>query len=379
MLKTSASWLLEGTGDPNAGTEVKVVGRIGAGAEILPEYEQIPEDGLFEISVPFATPADTIAFEVEGDSMWPRYDSGDVVICWRQSEDAENVVGREAAVRTRDGRRYLKRVRRGAVTGTYDLESHNAAPIRGVEIVWAAAIQAVVRAGQWQRIASNARREACKVLLPLYWYNYLIQCVFLPEDAMLSTSRSYRGFAHPGPAHRRLYGKGARARICAPPDADGNSLSGLAAAEPQRLIAVAEHLLGTSANIRDAGSALAAKSRPERQSGAAAGPHSAARRAPRTECSVCRSSRAMRQTLDGARPALRPQPHHDIDLDDFIALRRLELAGEIEVLGHDIRHAAGVFVIIMAMIGRVRIENRLAALYGKAADDPTSAKRLRTL
>ncbi|QAY95901.1 peptidase S24 [Methylovirgula ligni] len=153
----SASWLLEGVGDPNAGTEVKVAGRIGAGAEILPEYEQIPEDGLFEISVPFATPADTIAFEVEGDSMWPRYDSGDVVICWRQSEDAENVVGREAAVRTRDGRRYLKRVRRGAVAGTYDLESHNAAPIRGVEIVWAAAIQAVVRAGQWQRIASSAR------------------------------------------------------------------------------------------------------------------------------------------------------------------------------------------------------------------------------
>jgi SOS-response transcriptional repressor LexA len=157
VLQTSASWLLEGTGDPNTGTEVKVVGRIGAGAEILPEYEQIPEDGLFEICVPFATPADTIAFEVEGDSMWPRYDSGDVVICWRQSEDAENVVGREAAVRTRDGRRYLKRVRRGAVTGTYDLESHNAAPIRGVEIVWAAAIQAVVRAGQWQRIASNPR------------------------------------------------------------------------------------------------------------------------------------------------------------------------------------------------------------------------------
>ncbi len=157
VLKTSASWLLEGVGDPNAGTEVKVAGRIGAGAEILPEYEQIPEDGLFEISVPFATPADTIAFEVEGDSMWPRYDSGDVVICWRQSEDAENVVGREAAVRTRDGRRYLKRVRRGAVAGTYDLESHNAAPIRGVEIVWAAAIQAVVRAGQWQRIASSPR------------------------------------------------------------------------------------------------------------------------------------------------------------------------------------------------------------------------------
>ncbi len=128
----------------------KVVGKIGAGAEILPEYEQIPPEGLFEITVPFPIPEDTIAFEVEGDSMWPRYDPGDVIICWKQSEDADNVLGREAAVRTSDGRRYLKRVRRGAIAGTYDLESHNAEPIRGVEIAWAAAVQAVVRAGQWQ-------------------------------------------------------------------------------------------------------------------------------------------------------------------------------------------------------------------------------------
>lgn len=151
VLKTSAAWLLEGVGEPGSGNVAKVMGRIGAGAEILPEYEQIPPDGLFEITVPFPIPEDTIAFEVEGESMWPRYDSGDIIICGKQSEDAGNVVGREAAVRTGDGRRYLKRVRRGAVSGTFDLESHNAAPIRGVEIAWAAAVQAVVRAGQWQR------------------------------------------------------------------------------------------------------------------------------------------------------------------------------------------------------------------------------------
>jgi hypothetical protein len=151
ILKTTAAWLLEGVGDSSSGNLVKVVGRIGAGAEILPEYEQIPSEGLFEITVPFSIPEDAIVFEVEGESMWPRYDPGDVIICWRQREDPESVVGREAAVRTRDGRRYLKRLRRGAVAGTYDLESHNAAPIRGVEIAWAAAIQAVVRADQWQR------------------------------------------------------------------------------------------------------------------------------------------------------------------------------------------------------------------------------------
>jgi len=152
VLKTTGAWLLEGMGGPEPGNLIKVVGRIGAGAEIIPEFEQIPAEGLFEITVPFSIPEDSIAFEVEGESMWPRYDSGDVIICRRHSEEAERVVGREAAVRTRDGRRYLKRVRRGAAAGTYDLESHNAAPIRGVQIAWAAPIQAVVRADQWQRI-----------------------------------------------------------------------------------------------------------------------------------------------------------------------------------------------------------------------------------
>ena len=157
VLKTTAAWLLEGVGGPEPGNLVKVVGRIGAGAEIQPEFEQIPAEGLFEISVPFSIPEDAIAFEVEGESMWPRYDSGDVIICWRRGEEASSVVGREAAVRTRDGRRFLKRVRRGAIAGTYDLESHNAEPIRGIEIAWAATIQAVVRADQWKR-TSHADR-----------------------------------------------------------------------------------------------------------------------------------------------------------------------------------------------------------------------------
>jgi hypothetical protein len=152
VLKTSAAWLLEGIGDPAQGNLVRVVGRIGAGAEIQPEFEQIPPEGLYEIEVPFPIPEDAIAFQVEGDSMWPRYDSGDVIICWRQGTNAEEVVGWEAAVRTADGKRYLKRIQRGAVNGTFDLESHNAAPIRGARIEWAAEIKGVVRSGQWRRM-----------------------------------------------------------------------------------------------------------------------------------------------------------------------------------------------------------------------------------
>ncbi|HUI19955.1 MAG TPA: S24 family peptidase [Methylocella sp.] len=151
VLKTTAAWLLEGVGSPTPGNVVRVVGRIGAGAEILPEFEQIPPEGLYEIEVPFPVPADAIAFQVEGDSMWPRYDPGDVIICWRQGNNVDEVIGWEAAVRTLDGRRYLKRIQRGSESGTFDLESHNAAPIRGVRIEWAAEIKGVVRSGQWHR------------------------------------------------------------------------------------------------------------------------------------------------------------------------------------------------------------------------------------
>ncbi len=151
VLQTTAAWLLEGAGEPSPGNLVPVVGRIGAGAEIQPEFEQIPPEGLYEIEVPFPIPTDAIAFQVEGDSMWPRYDPGDVIICWRQGTNVDEVIGWEAAVRTADGKRYLKRIQRGAATGTFDLESHNAAPIRNVRIEWAAEIKGVVRSGQWRR------------------------------------------------------------------------------------------------------------------------------------------------------------------------------------------------------------------------------------
>ncbi len=151
VLQTTASWLLEGVGDPASGNLVRVVGRIGAGAEIQPEFEQTSRGSLYDIEVPFPVSADAIAFQVEGDSMWPRYDPGDVIICWRQGTNVEDIVDWEAAVRTTDGKRYLKRIRRGAASGTFDLESHNAAPVRGVRIAWAAEIKGVVRSGQWHR------------------------------------------------------------------------------------------------------------------------------------------------------------------------------------------------------------------------------------
>ncbi|MBO0732742.1 MAG: peptidase S24 [Methylocapsa sp.] len=156
VLKTTAAWLLEGTGEEAAATAVPVAGQIGAGAEILPGLEEIPTT-LFHIELPFSLPA-AAALIVEGDSMWPRYDPGDAVLCWRSGSKPEDIIGHEAAVKTAGGKSYLKRIQRGATAGTFDLESHNAAPLRGVRIDWAAEIRAVVRSGQWRRIQEDIDR-----------------------------------------------------------------------------------------------------------------------------------------------------------------------------------------------------------------------------
>lgn len=138
---------------------VAVMGRIGAGAEILPDDEQIPPEGLYEIETPFPLPEEAEAYEVKGESMWPRYDDGDIIICWRQGNIPEEMLGWEAAVKTSTGHRYLKRVLRGAEKGTYDLESHNAPPIRSVQLVWVAAVQSVIRSGQWRKLAVSERQR----------------------------------------------------------------------------------------------------------------------------------------------------------------------------------------------------------------------------
>jgi phage repressor protein C with HTH and peptisase S24 domain len=160
--RTTAAWILTGEGSLAAKNIARVMGMIGAGGEITPEYEQVPADGLSEIEAPFPLPDDAIAFQVEGNSMWPRYDDGDVVICRNRERDPIDLIGFEAAVRTAKGRRYLKRVLSGKSRGVYDLESHNAEPIRGVKIVWASEVHSVIRAGQWSKLDAAGKKRVLK-------------------------------------------------------------------------------------------------------------------------------------------------------------------------------------------------------------------------
>jgi repressor LexA len=143
---------------------VPLMGRIGAGGDIEPDYEQVVADELGTVRVPIAMPDELIAFEVKGDSMAPRYDAGDIVVVWaHQKRATETFYGEEAAVRTKDGRRYLKTITQGKRRTSVTLTSWNAKPIENAKIEWIGEIYLVIRAGQVARIAARkmrARRRA---------------------------------------------------------------------------------------------------------------------------------------------------------------------------------------------------------------------------
>lgn len=126
-----------------AGYDIPLMGYIGAGAEIEPEYEQVPPEGLDQITLPFPLPDDLIAFEVRGESMLPFYKNGFVIVAYReQKKPVSAFYGEEAIVRTSSGRRYIKTIERGF--NGVNLRSFNAPLIENAHIEWIGEIFAVM-------------------------------------------------------------------------------------------------------------------------------------------------------------------------------------------------------------------------------------------
>jgi repressor LexA len=138
---------------------VPIMGRVGAGAVIEPDNEQVPPEGLGEIELPFPIEADLVAFEVSGDSMVPKYENGDVIVCYReQRHPLSSFYGEEAAVRLKTGERYLKTVERGKGPNLVNLSSFNAKPINGVKLEWIGEICVTLPRGQIARMRSKSAR-----------------------------------------------------------------------------------------------------------------------------------------------------------------------------------------------------------------------------
>jgi repressor LexA len=135
---------------------VPIMGRIGAGAVIEPDIEQVPPEGIGEVQLPFPIPEDILAFEISGDSMSPKYENGDVIVVYReQRQPLASFYGEEAAVRLKSGERYLKTIERGKSPSTVNLTSFNAKPINGVKLDWIGEICVTLPKAQIQRMRAR--------------------------------------------------------------------------------------------------------------------------------------------------------------------------------------------------------------------------------
>lgn len=163
--KVSSGWLLTGEGEAVRQNVVTIEGLVSAGGMIATNAEDVGHDGLYEIEVPFPLPDDAAAYQITGDSMFPRYDDGDVIIVRRRPVSIQHVLNFESMVTTVDGDRYLKRVVEGSRKDHFDLESFNAPVMRNVKIAAVAEVHSVVRRGQWRRLDANGKRRVLNKIL----------------------------------------------------------------------------------------------------------------------------------------------------------------------------------------------------------------------
>ncbi len=142
---------------------VPIMGWIGAGGDISPEYEQVPVDGLEQVELPLSLGDNVIGFQVRGDSMLPKYADGAVILVHReQIRGITSLIGDEVAVRTYDNKRYLKVLMPGKKEHTYNLESFNARTILDVRIAWASEIVAMIPPRQVRRMEKGSRPKKSK-------------------------------------------------------------------------------------------------------------------------------------------------------------------------------------------------------------------------
>jgi transcriptional regulator with XRE-family HTH domain len=140
------------TGLPPATTNntVPLAGYVGAGAEITAMDDSDP---IEEIQVQWALKEPMVAFEIVGTSMVPVYRPGFAIICYREGRDPDSMLGEEVVVRLSDGRRFLKRLRRGSGQRRYNLESFNTPdPIEDVTVAWVGAIHVIVPPREFRKI-----------------------------------------------------------------------------------------------------------------------------------------------------------------------------------------------------------------------------------
>jgi len=131
----------------DAAKTIAVAGRVGAGAQVQLSDPYPKGEGLYHVACPPQIgPNGIVAVEVEGNSMEPAYEEGDVLFYSREVMGVPaEAIGRRCVIEDANGMVWIKLLRRrdGQPEGLFDLISFHAdtPPMYDVAIKWAAPIK----------------------------------------------------------------------------------------------------------------------------------------------------------------------------------------------------------------------------------------------
>lgn len=141
----NVAWLLTGRGSMTSSATVRMVGRVGAGAQVH-LFDRDGHPGEIEyIEAPYGFGEDAEAVEVVGDSMWPAIQEGEILVYDRLRYDPVGLVGAKVVVKLSDGRMFVKLLGKKSRDGLWTLHSFNGPPMEDVDIEWAAEIRAILK------------------------------------------------------------------------------------------------------------------------------------------------------------------------------------------------------------------------------------------
>jgi len=118
-----------------------VVGYVGAGAEVYPIDDHPKGFGFDTVESPPGDNRKFVAVIVEGESMYPLYQSGDVLFYTRDGfSELDRCWGKACVVQITDGPMLVKTLQRGSETNMFNLISFNAPPKENIALDWAARV-----------------------------------------------------------------------------------------------------------------------------------------------------------------------------------------------------------------------------------------------
>lgn len=160
-LGVSETWLIHGIGEGPDRPSIAVAGQVGAGAAVPLVDAYAKGDGLFRVAAPaqllrHGPPRGIVAVEVEGDSMVPMYQPGDVLFYTRATHEGipEEDIGRPCIVEDAEGNAWVKQVKRGDEPGLFHLISLNptSETRHNQRIKWAARVRLALPAEMVERL-----------------------------------------------------------------------------------------------------------------------------------------------------------------------------------------------------------------------------------